>query len=66
MSYSVSTIRNDSRETIFVGFFIFANAKNALLTWSDGTNTLLELTNGTVMLAPFDDQTIKYFDVIVD
>lgn len=64
MSYSVSPIKTDSPVKVFVCFFNLANAKNALLTWSDGNTSLYQLTNGTIMLSPYDGKvTVKKYEI---
>jgi hypothetical protein len=64
MSYSVSPIKTDSPDKVFVGFFNITNAKSVLLTWSDGTVSQYQLTNGTLMLSPFDGKiTVTKYEI---
>lgn len=64
MSCSVSPIKADSPVKVFVGCFNLAKAKSALLTWSDGTTSVYQLTNGTLMLSPFDGTiTVKKYEI---
>ena len=58
MSYSVSPIYKDSPIMVFVGYFNLADAKKVQLTWNDGTTKLYELTNGILMLSPYDRKIV--------
>lgn len=54
VSSSVSPLKEDSQVKVFVAFFNLADARKVLLTWSDGTTSLYELTNGIIMISPYD------------
>jgi hypothetical protein len=62
--YGFSPIKRDSQEMVLTAHFNCANAKKVTITWSDGTTATYELTNGTLMLAPFDiNITIKKYEI---
>lgn len=64
MSYSVAPIKPDSSVMIFVGYFNLANAKEVSLTWDNGKSKSYKLTNGTIMISPFDKKTsLKSFEI---
>jgi hypothetical protein len=54
VSYSISPLKEDSPVKVFIGFFNLADARKVILTWSNGTTSLYELTNGTLMISPYD------------
>lgn len=54
LSCSVSPIKQDSLVKVFVGFFNLADAGKVNLTWSNGTTSSYELTNGTLIISPFN------------
>ena len=64
VSSSVVPIKEASQVNVFVGVFNLADARKVTLTWSDGTTSLYELTNGVLLISPHDRNiTVKKYDV---
>jgi len=64
VSYSVFPLKEDSPVKVFIGFFNLTDARKVILTWSDGTTSLYELTNGTLMISPYDTNiTVKKYEI---
>jgi len=64
VGYSAFPTKEGSKTNVFIGFFNLAEAKKVNLTWSDGTTALYELTNGTLMISPYDSSiTVKKYEI---